>query len=111
MALVLPDSSVIVDHLNGRFGRTEFLKQLVERGDVLACCAVNFTEVYAGLRPAEQHKTEAFLNSLEYLAITPEIASEPDYCAAIGRRKATPSPTRRNDCSRCVSQRNTAAHR
>jgi hypothetical protein len=30
MALLLLDSSVIFDHLNGRFGRTEFLERLIE---------------------------------------------------------------------------------
>jgi predicted nucleic acid-binding protein len=76
MAILLLDSSVILDHLNGRFGRTEFLDQLVERGHVLACCAVNITEVYAGLRPGEEEKTAAFLDSLEYLSLTPEIARQ-----------------------------------
>jgi len=76
MATILLDSSVIFDHLNGRFGRTQFLDQLVEQGHVLACCPVNFTEVYAGLRPGEEDKTAAFLNSLEYLPVTPEIARQ-----------------------------------
>ncbi|MCU1273713.1 MAG: PilT protein domain protein [Bryobacterales bacterium] len=76
MAILLLDSSVILDHLNGRFGRTEFLDQLVERGHVLACCPVNITEVYAGLRPGEEDKTAAFLDSLEYLSLTPEIARQ-----------------------------------
>jgi tRNA(fMet)-specific endonuclease VapC len=76
MAIVLLDSSVIFDHLNGRFGRTEFLDHLVEQGHVLACCSVNITEVYAGLRPGEEDKTGAFLNSLEYLPVTPAIARQ-----------------------------------
>jgi tRNA(fMet)-specific endonuclease VapC len=74
MAVVLLDSSVIFDHLNGRYGRTEFLEQLMEQGRVLACCSVNLTEVYAGLRPDEEDRTAAFLSSLEYLPVTPEIA-------------------------------------
>jgi predicted nucleic acid-binding protein len=76
MALVLLDSSVIFDHLNGRFGRTEFLAQLVAQGYLLACCTVNITEVYAGLRPDEGDKTAAFLDSLECLPVTPEIARQ-----------------------------------
>lgn len=77
MAIILLDSSVIFDHLNGRFGRTEFLDQLVgDQGHVLACCPVNFTEVYAGLRPGEEDRTAAFLDSLEYLPVTPEIARQ-----------------------------------
>jgi len=76
MALILLDSSVIFDHLNRRHGRTEFLEQLMEQGHVFACCAVNLSEVYAGLRPDEEDKTAAFLESLEYLPITPEIARQ-----------------------------------
>jgi predicted nucleic acid-binding protein len=76
MALLLLDSSIIFDHLNGRFGRTEFLEQLIEQGHLLACCPANFTEVYAGLRPGEEHETAAFLNSLEFLPVTAEIARD-----------------------------------
>ena len=76
MAVILVDSSVIFDHLNGRYGRTEFLDELVEQGHVLACCPVNLTEVYSGLRPGEEEKTAAFLDSLEYLPVSPEIARQ-----------------------------------
>jgi predicted nucleic acid-binding protein len=74
MATILLDTSVILDHLNGRYGRTEFLDRLIDQGHVLACCAVNLTEVYAGLRPGEETKTDAFLDSLEFLTVTPAIA-------------------------------------
>jgi predicted nucleic acid-binding protein len=73
MATILLDSSVIFDHFNRRRGRTEFLDHLVDQGHVLACCAVNITEVYAGLRPGEETKTKAFIDSLEYLPV-PTIA-------------------------------------
>ena len=76
MALVLLDSSVVFDHLNGRYGRTQFLDQLIQQGHVLACCPVNITEVYAGLRPGEEAKTEAFIDSLECLPVTPAIARQ-----------------------------------
>jgi predicted nucleic acid-binding protein len=76
MATILLDTSIIFDHLNGRYGRTEFLDQLIEQGHVLACCPVNITEVYAGLRPGEETKTEAFMNSLECLPVTPAIARQ-----------------------------------
>jgi len=76
MAIILLDSSVIFDHLNGRFGRTAFLEQLMDQGHVFACCPVNFTEVYAGLRVGEEERTDVFLNSLEFLPVTPEIARQ-----------------------------------
>jgi predicted nucleic acid-binding protein len=76
MATILLDTSVIFDHLNGRYGRTQFLEQLIEQGHFLACCPVNITEVYAGLRPGEEAKTDAFLNSLECMPVTPAIARQ-----------------------------------
>src|ERR1700690_2608145 len=76
MATILLDTSVIFDHLNGRFGRTEFLDQLIDQGHVLACCPVNITEVYAGLRAGEETKTKAFIDSLECLPINPAIAEQ-----------------------------------
>ena len=76
MATIFLDSSVIFDHLNGRFGRTEFLDELIEQGHLLACCPVNITEVYAGLRPGEEEKTAAFIESLEFFPVTAEIARQ-----------------------------------
>jgi predicted nucleic acid-binding protein len=76
MATVLLDSSVMFDHLNGRGGRTEYLDQLIDQGHILACCAVNITEVYAGLRSGEEQKTAAFISSLEFIPVTPEIAQQ-----------------------------------
>ena len=76
MATLLLDSSVIFDHLNGRNGRTEFLVQLIDQGHILACCSVNITEVYAGLRAGEEKGTAAFLDSLQCLPVTAEIARQ-----------------------------------
>ncbi len=74
MATILLDTSVIFDHLNGRRWRTEFLEHLVDQGHLLACCAVIITEVYAGLRPGEETRTKGFLETLEFLPITADIA-------------------------------------
>jgi len=76
MAPILLDTSVIFDHLNERYGRTEYLDQLVEQGHLLACCPVNITEVYAGIRPGEEERTAAFISSLEFFPVTPEIAQQ-----------------------------------
>ena len=76
MALLLLESTVIIDHLNGRLDRTGFLDQLWEQGFDLGCCAVNIKEVYAGLRVGEEAKTAEFLNSLECLPVTQGIARQ-----------------------------------
>ncbi len=74
MPTLLLDSSVIFDHLNSRSGRTEHLLRLLDQGHTLACCPVNITEVYAGLRPGEEAATKLFLDSLDFFPITKEVA-------------------------------------
>jgi hypothetical protein len=52
-----------------------FLLELVKAGHVLACCPINITEVYAGMRPKEQEATEEMLASLQHFPIAPPAAS------------------------------------
>jgi len=66
--------SVIIDTLNDRRGRPTFLLDLVRAGHVLACCPINITEVYAGMRPKEQAATEDLFASLQYFPIAPPAA-------------------------------------
>jgi predicted nucleic acid-binding protein len=67
---LLLDSSVLIDALRSRAGRREWLAGLVRRGDALATSALNLAEVYSGMRPEEEERTKAFLNSLECYEIT-----------------------------------------
>ena len=54
MPTLLLDSSVIIDTINGKRGRDQFLLDLIEQGNILACCSISVTVVYAGMRPAEK---------------------------------------------------------
>ncbi|MBC8165886.1 MAG: hypothetical protein H7Y20_08445 [Bryobacteraceae bacterium] len=54
MATYLLDTSVIIDALNGKRGRRDLLLGLVRQGHLLACCPINVTEVYAGMRSNEE---------------------------------------------------------
>jgi predicted nucleic acid-binding protein len=74
LATLLLDTSVILDHLNDRNDRSELLGKLLDAGHSLACCSINITEVYAGLRPGEEAHTKEFLGALEFFPITPAIA-------------------------------------
>ena len=76
MTTYLLDTSVIIDVLNGKRNRDALLKDLLSQGDLLACCAVNVSEVYAGMRPKEEAKTEALLQSLEYYEISWDVAKQ-----------------------------------
>lgn len=74
MATFLLDTSVIIDAINDRRGRRQFLRDLLKAGNSLACCPVNVAEIYAGLRPAEEQNTAAFLGTLDYYPISFSIA-------------------------------------
>jgi len=70
------DTTVIIDVLNGKRNRHLLLKKLVEQGHLLACCSINVTEVYAGMRPKEEAATDALLQSLDYYEVTWDIARQ-----------------------------------
>ena len=74
MPIYFLDTSVIIDALNAKRNRDTLLKTLLQQGDLLACCSINVTEVYAGVRPKEESRTAAFLQSLEYYEVTWDIA-------------------------------------
>jgi predicted nucleic acid-binding protein len=74
MATFLLVTSVIVDALNNKRNRPTLLLDLVKSGHVLACCPINITEVYAGLRPKEEAATEELFASLQHIPITPPAA-------------------------------------
>jgi predicted nucleic acid-binding protein len=76
VATCLLDSGIIMDALNGKRGRRETIDQLVQDGAEMACCSINVTEVYAGLRPSEEAKTERLLRSLKFYPVTWEIAKQ-----------------------------------
>jgi predicted nucleic acid-binding protein len=74
MAIFLLDTSVIIDALNNKRNRPSFLLNLVKSGHVLACCPINITEVYAGMRPKEEASTEELFASLQHFPIAPPAA-------------------------------------
>jgi hypothetical protein len=66
MATCLLDTSVILDAINNKRNRRQLLRDLLQVGNMLACCALNVAEIHAGMPPAEEQNTTAFLNSLDY---------------------------------------------
>jgi hypothetical protein len=74
MAILLLDTTVIVDAINGKKQRHLLLDELLVQRNLLACCGINVTEVYAGMRPHEASLTEAFLQSLKFYEVTWEVA-------------------------------------
>lgn len=74
MNTYLLDTSVIIDVLNSKRARDTLLLHLLSEGHLLACCAINVTEVYAGMRSHEQARTDILVDSLQYVEITKDIA-------------------------------------
>jgi predicted nucleic acid-binding protein len=74
MAVFLLDTTVIVDTLNGKKARYEFLDALLAQRNILACCSINVTEVFAGVRPNEIEATDAFRRNLTFYEVTWEVA-------------------------------------
>lgn len=104
MATYLLDSGIIIDILNGKRRREELVSQLIREGSEMACCSINVTEVYAGLRSGEEAKTERFLRSLRFYEVTWEIAKQAgrlrNYWALLGAEGPDSDVARRHDC-RC----------
>jgi predicted nucleic acid-binding protein len=75
MATYLLDTTIIIDAINEKRGRFQLLLDLAEgQGHTLACCPINVTEVYAGMRPKEEKRTVALLKSLQLFPITFPVA-------------------------------------
>ena len=72
--ILLLDTTVLVDVLRNRQDRRSLLAQLVTAGHTLATGAINIGEVYSGMRPEEEARTEAFLSSMDCYPLTASIA-------------------------------------
>lgn len=67
---------VLIDLLNGKRDRDKLLKKILQEGNLLACCSVNVTEVYSGMLPKEEQRTQLLLDHLEYFPVTRKIAKQ-----------------------------------
>jgi predicted nucleic acid-binding protein len=62
---LLLDTSILIDVLRRKKQRNEWLAELVRNGHTLATTTLNIAEIYAGMRPAEETRTEALLGGLQ----------------------------------------------
>jgi predicted nucleic acid-binding protein len=74
MTRFLLDTTFIIDVLNNQRNRYKVMRDLIADQHELACCAVNVTEIYTGMRAPESAKTEALLRGLLYIPIGFEAA-------------------------------------
>ena len=76
---VLLDSDVIIDALRGRAETVAELRRLEAAGTATYTCAVSVAEIFVGVRPGEEARTEAFFEARGDITID----------AATGRRAGT----------------------
>ena len=70
----LLDTNVLVHAIRRKKDRWELLEQLVRGGGNLGCSVITLGEIYAGMRPHEEDRTEELLAQFEHYAVTAEIA-------------------------------------
>jgi predicted nucleic acid-binding protein len=72
--ILLLDTTVLIDLLRGRENYRTLLADLVKSGHTLVTAAINVAEVYAGMRPNEQGRTEFLLASVDCFPTTHAVA-------------------------------------
>lgn len=72
--IYLPDTNILIGVITGRRAYASLLQKFIEERHLLATCSIVVSEVCAGMRPSEEARTTALLESLEFLPVTFEIA-------------------------------------
>ncbi len=70
----LPDTNILVDVLNDKRGRRQWVRDVVLEGHRMACCAITVAEVYSGMRPHEASRTDQLFSSLVWYDVSGVIA-------------------------------------
>lgn len=76
MAIILIDTSVLIDHLRGRTGAVDALRDAAERGHRLAASVLTRVEVLAGMRPDEERVTRRLLDVLDWVPVDEAVAED-----------------------------------
>jgi predicted nucleic acid-binding protein len=84
---ILLDTTVLIDVLRNRNQRRSYLSNMTASGKALATSTICIAEVYGGLRPGEEPGTRAFLETLEWFAVSGEIAERAGELKAELRRQ------------------------
>lgn len=79
---VVVDTSILIDYLRGHRGAGMLLEE-VRQGGLLRASEITRLEVLAGMRPAEEERTQALLSALVWHPVDQEVAER---AAGLGRR-------------------------
>lgn len=78
MKSTLVDTDILINFLRGKRRARDFLAILLEESGIF-CSVITVAEIAAGMRPAEEDRTKAFLGQIEVLDVTREIAEKAGY--------------------------------
>ena len=74
MSKYLLDSDVIIAYLRDVKETVDFVNSLFNNGEMLACCSINVTEIYSGMKEKERIPTEKLIKNLQFFLVNLEIA-------------------------------------
>lgn len=83
MAIVLVDTSVLVDHLRGVPAARDRLRAILDAGDELWSVTPVRTEILTGARAPEVDAIRGLFSALRWLDVTPDVA---DRAGSLGAR-------------------------
>jgi predicted nucleic acid-binding protein len=87
----LLDSDVLIWLLRGRTETVELVERLQrETPAALACSTLSSLEVWTGVRPGEERKTQALLESLRVVSVDASIARRAASLLALRKRQRDP---------------------
>jgi len=70
----LLDSDVMIAYLRDIKETVDFINSLFNNGETLACCSINVTEVYSGMKERQRTSTEKLIKNLQFFLVDFEIA-------------------------------------
>jgi predicted nucleic acid-binding protein len=76
MAVVLLDTSVLIDHLRGHAPAVEALRQVAVQRHRLAASVMTRVEVLGGMRPSEEQATRRLLDVLDWFPVDEAVAED-----------------------------------
>lgn len=76
MAKFLIDTDILIDHLRGYPQARAYLEERHKKGDLLYCSVITRAELFSGLRPGEEERVRALLDSLQEVPVDRAIAEE-----------------------------------
>lgn len=90
VANYLLDTTVLIDYLRGQQPAVLLLHRLAAEGHALQVTCVQVAELFSGLREEDRPRVEAFLESLQYLPISLDVAKQAgQYRLAFARQGRT----------------------